>query len=910
MTSPTLLLRAAFVVLLSLPSLAALALNDQTPPTAFIVKEDFVPLSQEWQAASGAWSINAGTYNSTAAGTTDITRIVHYRDIDASGQGTPVLTFDQFSFSARVRIKGEGMVGIVYRYQDPANYFEALLSTDGSFIVRRVSSGRTDQFPAHNLGIRPNIWYDLSVQREKSGVITLSVNGQPVLIGLRGLGFSPGGQVGLVTHGVVGQFDKVQVTTPFGDQPFKHDFSSDAPGWTPQSGQWNVLNGTYNDAAVQQTNVTLAPIRTGVTSGPEKTSTYTVHARMLNPYANSGNLVGLVFNYGGASYTEVVFSPTGVAKMNLVTNGRVQTLATAAYGGRRNVWFDVQLDSTASVWVDGERIFDQVPGAHPSGVPEGGVGLITHWAPGKFDDVWFDHDFFRNPCSETFSTGPVPETASGTWAVSAGTLNATSVNAGSIALPCRVAGNFSGDDAGTDFVYGARLFNPYGASGNLVGLIFNYQERFTSLYAGDYYELVFSPTGSAFLNKFIQGVSYRIETFQHNVPRNTWFDVQLFRSGIFTTFKVNGVTIARDVPQAELRGGRIGVITHWSPGRFDNLSLQPYVLRSAPVSYVLTHIATPPPESEFETFGLLDLNNHGEIAGIRTVNGMQQAVIWRDGTFRNLNPLLPSNLLGALASSVNNQHDVIGHYDDQQFERHPFFLSGTGQPIALTNLPSGNIELIDLNDRREILLSARTEALTKYFIWRSGQLTPLQDLATAGALNNVGVVVGSVADRSPALWQGGTVMPLPLPEGAFVAGGSGLNDHDAVAGTAFFSGGSAGTGVHIGSVVWHEGEATILIPPDPVLDQSNANDINNRGVVVGASTNVDGLGVGTATIWESTRGQDLNSLISRQDPLQPFVHLQNADLINNAGQIVARGVDSRRPEGFEGWYLLTPVAEQ
>ena len=167
----------------------------------------------------------------------------------------------------------------------------------------------------------------------------------------------------------VGQFDKVQVTTPFGDQPFKHDFSTDAPGWTPQSGQWNVLNGTYNNAAVQQTNITLAPISTGVTSGPEKT----IHLHRARAHAQPVRQLGqprwIVFNYGGSSYTEVVFSPTGVAKMNLVTNGKVQTLATAAYSGRRNIWFDVKLDSTASVWVDGERIFDQVPGAHPNLVP-------------------------------------------------------------------------------------------------------------------------------------------------------------------------------------------------------------------------------------------------------------------------------------------------------------------------------------------------------------------------------------------------------------------------------------------------------------------------------------------------------------------------------------------------------------
>jgi hypothetical protein len=76
-TSPTALLRAALVALASLPNFAAATLSGQEPPTAVIVREDFVPLDEQWQPASGNWSVSAGTYNSTAAGTTDLTRIIN-----------------------------------------------------------------------------------------------------------------------------------------------------------------------------------------------------------------------------------------------------------------------------------------------------------------------------------------------------------------------------------------------------------------------------------------------------------------------------------------------------------------------------------------------------------------------------------------------------------------------------------------------------------------------------------------------------------------------------------------------------------------------------------------------------------------------------------------------------------------
>lgn len=908
-TPPTALLRAALLVFAGvlLPNLAALALTDQTPPTAFIVQEDFVPLRSQWQPASGSWSISAGTYNSTAAGSADIATIVEYRGIDPAATPSPEISFDQFSFRANLRNKGTGaqhLVGVVYQYQNPANYYEAVLSATGTVSLRRVRDGVTSSLVSFPVGIPRNTWFDLEVQWNE-GVTTLSVNGQPVVSGITQLDFQSG-QVGLVAHGAVGQYDQVQVTTPFGDQPFKHDFSSDAPGWAPSSGQWSVLNGTYNNAAVQQTNITFAPIDTGVS--PHQTIEYTLHVRMLNPYGGPGNLVGIVFNHVGSRYTEVVFSPTGVAKMNLVTNGRVQTLATAAHTGRRNVWFDVTLDSTGSVWVDGERIFNQVPGANPDLAPMGGVGLITHWAPGKFDDVWFDHGTFA-PCSESFSSNTAQEVVSGTWNVSGGTLNGTSVNASSIALPCRGSGNFSGADAGTDFAYSARLLNQYGASGNLVGLIFNYRGP------SDYYELVFSPTGNGFLNKFIQGVRYNVETFSHNVPSNTWFDVQLFRSGINTTVKVNGATVISDVPQGELRGGRIGVVTHWAKARFDDLSVLPHVVRGAPVTYTLTHIATWPPDGPILGLsGVFDLNDEGEIAGTRASPDGQQAFTWRDGTFRNLNPLLPAGNRGNLAFALNNQSDVAGDYENPQFESRPFLLSRTGQLIPLTNIPAAPTHVLDLNDRRDVLFVQFVPNVTPYSIWRSGQLTPLQPLPgspgiTAVAINNQGVVVGYASAPNflltPVLWQGGTVMPLSLPQGSQSATSVALNDHDAVAATAtFFGSGSTRQQGYI----WHEGEVTLLLPPDPALS-SQPRDINNRGVVVGFSFNING-GDDTPTVWDGPRGQDLNTLISRQDPHQPFVHLEVAAHINNRGQIVAHGVDSRQPEGHVSWYLLTPVAAQ
>jgi hypothetical protein len=344
------------------------------------------------------------------------------------------------------------------------------------------------------------------------------------------------------------------------------------------SGQWGVTNKTYRNSAVQQTNISLAPFHTGVEPLSE-TPEYTFRARMLNPYGASGNLVGIVFNYeGDKNYTEVVFSPLGVAKLNLMENGVLRTLATGNYGGTRNVAFDVTLENRpnqTSVLVNGVRLFTDLTGANPSIFPEGDVGLITHWDPGRFDNVQFDYGVFR-PCSLKFDT-PIDSSdiVSGTWNTSGGTLNSTAVGHNDVAQFSSCFGNTFGDDAGTNYVYSARLLNDYTNSGNRAGLVYDFRDpRDTvSLDAGDYYEIMFSATGIVQMNKNIQGVLYPVRTASHNIPPHTWFDVQVIRTGILTTVKVNGATLFSGLPQGEIGSGAIGVKTQFAKGHFDNVSL-------------------------------------------------------------------------------------------------------------------------------------------------------------------------------------------------------------------------------------------------------------------------------------------------------------------------------------------------
>ncbi len=579
--SCTLLILAAL-----LPALAfGQAATDFQPPIAIFYDTEFTDpaaVPENWEINSGVWSVANGSYNSTSA-VAATTTVVEYviNPIDPPGEGV----FPPYTYRARVRNQRAGatnLAGIVFDYVDAANYNEAVFSPTGTFSIRQVRDGTGTPLTSGNYtGGGQHVWFDVEVVRQGSTAVVRAngVNAVSVVVGPPP---PAGGRVGLTTRNTTARFDKVSIAVPFGPQPFKEKFSSGIPADWVTTGQWSVSGGTLNNTSVQQTS-TASASEMFTAIGANGPNGYTLRARMLNPYGGPGNLVGMYFNRGPCCATgfngrvEVLFSPRGVARIDVVSDGGTQTIATAAYPGRPNQWFDVRADistGSISVAVNGVRIFDQLD-TQP--IFEGSGGLITHWAPGKFDDVWFDNAGSFSPLSVTFDSPPPANwIVSGSWDASGATLNNLSAGASDI-----VTANCACWD--TDFSYHARLLNQYGASGNLIGLVYNYQRGtfggpYVGLYTGDYYEIVFSPTGQAFINKVLNGDRYRVATGTHNVPRNVWFEVEVLRQGVNTTVKVNGATVFDRIPQGELPAGDVGVISHWSRARFDDL-----VVRDAPL---------------------------------------------------------------------------------------------------------------------------------------------------------------------------------------------------------------------------------------------------------------------------------------------------------------------------------------
>jgi hypothetical protein len=569
-------LLAAFLALVSLLSMAtAFAQSDQQPPTAVIIQDDFSPVNSQWEPAIGTWTVTNETYGNSARLPTSITRITSYRGVHPATPPETEVRFSDFTVSARMRNQGTDdthLVGLVYGYQDSQNYYEVVVSATGKVRMRTVMNGiAVDEFSALDEHIPRTQWFDVEVHW-KDGKASASVNGLGIFNNVSQQEFTTG-QVGFVTHGALGKFDKMFLGVPFGDQAFFETFE-EAPfvTFTPQSGSWSVVNGTYVNSAVQQTNVSLAPIHTGFFPQDGDTFDFTFRARMLNPYGNTGNQVGIVFNYAGTSYTEVVFSSRGIAKVNRVENRVVTTLATANFNTAPNRPFNVTVEDAFdhfAVFVDGVQLFAGLD-VNPNQVPDGGVGLITHWDPGRFDNIEFHQGIYK-PCSLTFSEDPpAPLTVvNGDWNTTGSTLNNASLDSTDIV-------NFAACSG--PGVYTARLRNEYGASGNRVGLIYDYQSF--GLRQGDYYEVTFSPTGVVQMNKFIQGVLYPVRTASYPPPGKAFFDVQLIRREASTQIKVNGVDAVELEFQGQMGGG-VGVVSHWTKGHFDDVHISE-IVTSAP----------------------------------------------------------------------------------------------------------------------------------------------------------------------------------------------------------------------------------------------------------------------------------------------------------------------------------------
>ncbi|HEU4691596.1 MAG TPA: hypothetical protein VFS23_24705, partial [Vicinamibacterales bacterium] len=235
--------------------------------------------------------------------------------------------------------------------------------------------------------------------------------------------------------------------------------------------------------------------------------------------------------------------------------------------------------------------------------------------------------------------------------------------------------------------------------------------------------------------------------------------------------------------------------------------------------------------------------------------------------------------------------------------------SGTPAFIARqgTITPIGLEDAFAINDAGQVVgfltRVQNSEVVTVAVIWQAGQLTDLPGLANPWNINQAGDIVGFsyVGDYPQATqWKNGLATPLGMLAGAFSSDAFDTNESGQIIGVSYFAPPTSTT-TYERAVLWQSSRMVELPRAASTHESSTAYGVNDRGDVVGRS-GTEGY---RAVLWLKQAVHDLNDLIAPDDPLKSYVTLVEGREINNRGQIIVQGADSRRQGSYSG-YLLTP----
>ena len=230
-----------------------------------------------------------------------------------------------------------------------------------------------------------------------------------------------------------------------------------------------------------------------------------------------------------------------------------------------------------------------------------------------------------------------------------------------------------------------------------------------------------------------------------------------------------------------------------------------------------------------------DVNNRDEVTGYRFDDAGPRAVFWRGGKLIDLRTSPGGQ---SYAAAVNDRSEVVG-WSSAGVDG--LLRASAWRRGALTVLAAGSSFATDVNNRGQVVGSAGGNEQVAVRWWRGTELRLSDDPSQAAAINRFGTVAGLDWSRSGTagfVWQRGRFVVLPPPPGEadfrFLQP-TGINGRTQVVGTS-----------SDGAFVWERGRMTIL----PGLTRaSEANDINERGVIAGANpTTADGVRL-HAVIW-------------------------------------------------------------
>lgn len=322
------------------------------------------------------------------------------------------------------------------------------------------------------------------------------------------------------------------------------------------------------------------------------------------------------------------------------------------------------------------------------------------------------------------------------------------------------------------------------------------------------------------------------------------------------------------------------------------------------------------------------INNNGDIIGIGTdpLSGedREEGFILKAGTTTPVWLGAPGDETDQFTEtqprSINDQDVVVGNYqksevlpDGQEvtFPRATIWQdSGTGTDLGVN--PGSASDAFGINDSQQVVGTQSNPTTITPWLLQGTTVTnlpaPNGDIITeANGINASGVVVGDAAVKPnghqvATEWVNGKLSSLGTLNGGTWAEALAINSSGQAVGAAT----TPGNPVNLAdAVMFVNGKAVNLNAPGAGQGASQANAINDHGVIVGEDGIDPGLvPLGNGFIYRNGQATELNTLIAPT----PNVRLASAFGINNAGDIVGIA-DVTLPDGTQAsvGYELLPI---
>jgi probable HAF family extracellular repeat protein len=218
-----------------------------------------------------------------------------------------------------------------------------------------------------------------------------------------------------------------------------------------------------------------------------------------------------------------------------------------------------------------------------------------------------------------------------------------------------------------------------------------------------------------------------------------------------------------------------------------------------------------------------DINNRDEVVGYSlAADSTYHAFLWRRGVMTELGGLAGGN--NSYAWGINDRGDIVGYSESPADNMELRAVRWHDGKITLLKSPSHHSIAFDINNRGDIVGSVDTgHHIGAAARWRHDTMHILVAgrADNAVAVNQRGDITGLVFGHLTHgfLWQRGRLVQIDPPSGSSFLRPNGINDRTQIVGfTESFA------------FLWQQGR-TIALPGGT----SEANDINNRGQIVGSS---------------------------------------------------------------------------